>query len=119
MATDERAAGQLLPQAVLGGLIIVFGLLLTADNLGWMHARSILVYWPVGLIVLGASIVSRHTERRAAPRAHSSRCRRVLTVGRLLGWHFNAGILWPLFLVAMGIMILLRGQRDGDRECDD
>jgi hypothetical protein len=34
----------------------------------------------------------------------------LLTIGRLLGWHFNAGILWPLILVAMGIAMLFRGE---------
>jgi hypothetical protein len=66
-------------QLVLGLSIVTAGVLFTLDNLGILHARDYLRYWPVGFIVIGvAQIVEWRTPTR-----------------------FLAGGLWILIGVAM------------------
>lgn len=97
------------PQAVLGLLIIGFGLLLTADNLHLIDADRVLQYWPLAFVALGL-----------AKFAQSS-----ATSGRLVGaglvifglavtfddmWYIEIDVatLWPLALVAVGSFIVYR-----------
>lgn len=53
MANQTGTAFRLTPQVLLGLAIIIFGLALTADNVGWMDANDILRYWPLAIVGLG------------------------------------------------------------------
>jgi predicted membrane protein len=97
------------PQAVLGLLIIGFGVLLTLDNLHMVDADRVLQYWPLALVALG---IAKFLQSSA-------------TSGRLVGaglvvlglamtfdevWYIEIDIetLWPLALVAVGSFIVYR-----------
>jgi hypothetical protein len=62
METDDRSF-RITPRLVFGLGILVVGLLWTLDNLNVMESESILRWWPIILVVVGAL---RLTERRTS-----------------------------------------------------
>jgi hypothetical protein len=108
---------RLTPQAVLGALIVVFGLLLTADNFQWLDAGNILQFWPMVFVAVGLSkLVQSDT-----------------TSGQVFGgvlavvgvsmvadayWDIDLDLdrMWPLALVAVGAFIVYRAAR-GESAC--
>lgn len=117
MANDRPPTLGVTPQAIIGLVIIAYGLLLTADNLGWVESRSIFSYWPLALVALGFAMFARATD--AGTRLSASfvlAAGGLLTGGKLLGWHVNLSLLWPLFIVGVGIVMISRafGRDVGD-----
>src|SRR5438874_13057875 len=58
MASDLRSPRQWTAQVVAGVVIVVFGLLLTAGNLGWVDRRQVLGllhFWPLAISAVGVS----------------------------------------------------------------
>jgi len=53
-----------------GGSLLVLGLLLLLNNLGWLHLAALARYWPVALIVAGAAFLYGSIQRRREPPAH-------------------------------------------------
>jgi len=57
---------------VWGGALLVFGLLLLLNNLGWVNMASLARYWPLVLVLAGAAFLYSAVQRRrggAPPRA--------------------------------------------------
>ena len=99
------------PQTVIGLLIVTFGLLLTADNLGWMDAGAVLNYWPIALVAIGAAVTSNAADRGG--RVLGGALMVVggwLTLGRVFHLHIGIGDLWPLLLVAAGAVMIMRSR---------
>jgi predicted membrane protein len=116
LATDDRPGLALTPQTVFGGLIIVWGLILTAENLGWIHSRG-LSFWPLVLIALGATLLGRAPDGSARLVASLLLGTGVLiTVARLFGFDVDLGDLWPLVLVAIGVGLVRRASVRGESE---
>jgi len=107
--TNERPGLQLTPQTIFGSLIILWGLILIAGNLGWTEAREVFSFWPLVLTGLGVAMLSRASE---GPSRLVAGCvlgaGLILTVGRLFGFHPGLDDLWPLFLVALGLSLVMR-----------
>jgi hypothetical protein len=109
MAGETKAPLRVTPQAVLGLLIVAVGLLLTADNLGWLEADDILRYWPLGVVLIGVMKVLQPTGTTGRLVGAV-----ILTVGlgltaeHVLGWPVDIGDWWPLALVALGAVVLVR-----------
>ena len=113
---QQMSSVRMTPQVVLGLLIVVFGLALTADNLGWMEAGAILRYWPLALVALGLAKLFQSDSR-------SGQIFGGLIV--LLGASLTADSVfrirvhiwdwWPLAIVGFGILIMTRafGGRPG------
>src|SRR5262249_44175003 len=59
MTIDSGAGGiprpRLTPQVVVGLMVITLGVLFTLDNLGILDARDYIVYWPIVLVLIGAT----------------------------------------------------------------
>ncbi len=53
-----------------GGSLLVLGLLLLLNNLGWFHLAALARYWPVALIVAGAAFLYSSIQRRREPPSH-------------------------------------------------
>jgi hypothetical protein len=118
MTPPARPAGRLTPQVVLGGLIVLFGLLLTADNLDYLHAGDVIRYWPLALVIFGVAKLLQSDTTSG----------RVFGVGLVIvgGWStaqelFSVSVdlqrWWPLALVGLGILIIGRAF-GGDRLSD-
>jgi predicted membrane protein len=100
---------RLTPQALLGLLVIFFGLLLTADNLGWFQADEVLRYWPLGLMAVGLlKIVQGRGQSGRVAGAVLTLVGFMFTAEILLGWPIDFDDWWPLLLVALGIIVLMR-----------
>jgi hypothetical protein len=97
------------PQAVLGLLIIVAGLLLTVDNLGWYEADRIIRFWPLGIIVVGL-VKFRQSDASSGKLVGGVIIfvGSVLTADESFGLPIELGQVWPLLLVVLGVMILSR-----------
>jgi predicted membrane protein len=109
MWRDEPRRSGVTPQAVLGVLIITAGVLLTAQNLGWVQAGPLLRFWPVGFIVVGAAMYARACDRSARVSAGLLIGVGVwLTGARMLGYSASLGQLWPLFLIGVGVALITR-----------
>jgi hypothetical protein len=75
-AINARAAGGLpapeeetFESPLWGGGLLVLGLLLLLNNLGWLRLASLARYWPVVLIVAGASFLYSSVQRRRGENA--------------------------------------------------
>ncbi len=109
MRADRRGSMPCTPQIVVGLLIILWGLTLTADNLGWVNARHVLAYWPVGLLALGTVMLARASDAGGRLSAGFVLAVGALFTGRqVFGWHMTFGLIWPLFLIAMGGALIAR-----------
>ncbi len=61
---DRRDGVSSFGSALMGLLILAFGLTLLAGNLGWVNAHEVLRrFWPAALIVLGTMYVLQHRHR--------------------------------------------------------
>jgi len=100
------------PQAVFGLVIIIAGLLMTADNLNWFEAGRILRFWPLGVVLAGAL-------KFAQSPASSGRLfgglimfvGMMLTAEHTFGWNVEVEDWWlPAGLIGIGVMVILRAQ---------
>lgn len=111
--------GPLSPGAVVGLLLITGGTLLFIDNLAVLPFEVTDAFWPLIFMVFGGIGIVR--TRSLAVRIWSGAAL-VAGVLLLLGnyhvIHANSDIVWPLFLIATGIVMLiyrLRWQEFGNR----
>jgi hypothetical protein len=96
-------------QAVIGLLVIVVGLLLTADNLQLFEADWVFRFWPLAIVIAGlAKIVqSRATSGRVLG-AIIILIGAVLTAENTFRLPIRLEDVWPLALVVLGAVILYR-----------
>ena len=97
------------PRLLIGAFLVLMGLLLALDQLGWVEANHLMRFWPVLVVLYGLAIVQR------GGRGVVLGSIVVLIGGWLLlntlhlltlaPWQF----LWPLILVVVGARILMRG----------
>jgi hypothetical protein len=115
--TDESRSGfHVAPRVVFGLAIVIFGLLLTAGNLGWIYPREVRDYWPLLIAAVGLSKLTDPSARSSHGRWFGG-----LLVVLGLWWtadnvydiRFHFWQWWPLALVALGIMMVLRARETG------
>ena len=114
MNTMPRSSLRVTPQIILGLLIVAFGVILTLDNLDYVEAGNILRYWPLLFVAFGLA-------RIAGSDCTSSRISGGLMI--VLGLWLTADDLcgvpvdferwWPMILVAIGALILVRAMKGG------
>lgn len=111
METNERPGWSLTPQTIVGAMIVAIGVLLLAGNLGIVEAHHILYYWPLGIVAFGATLVGRAREQGSRTVAWAVVVGGAyLTVARIFGYAADLGDLWPLLVIAVGIVMLRRAQ---------
>lgn len=100
------------PQAVFGLVIIIAGLLMTAENLQWFDASRVLRFWPIGIIVAGAL-------KFAQSPSSSGRLfggliifiGMMLTAEHTLRWNIDVKDWWlPMALIGIGVLVIVRAQ---------
>ena len=114
MNTSTNSSLRVTPQIILGLLIVAFGVILTLDNLDYVEADNILRYWPLLLVAFGLARVlgGDCTSSRAAGGV-------MVVIGLwlvaddLLGIPIDFERWWPMFLVVIGGLIVMRALRGG------
>ena len=110
---------QRLPRGTLFAVtLIVAGILLFLDNLGVLPMENIGAYWPLALVVYGLGAMNRcRTARTAVWSATLIVAGALLVLGNLGILHVTIGELWPLLLIAGGVLMLVeRGRWSGYTE---
>ena len=107
---DAQSGFRVTPHAVLGLLIIVVGLLLTADNLGWVHAQEFIwKYWPMILVVVGLTKLLQGSGGGRLVGGFVMLIGLGLEAERVFDINIDAW--WPMLLVALGLIIVSRATR--------
>jgi hypothetical protein len=114
MNEDLRPRRSISPQVVVGILVVFFGLLLTAGNLGMVtDVHRYIRFWPMVFTLAGLAIVLDR---------ESCGSRRTFGWVMLIGglWqtantafdlHFYIDDWWPLLMVGFGVFLLMRSVR--------
>jgi len=93
---------------VLAFLMIGAGVVLFLDNIGLFHFHDIWRYWPVALIAIG---VSKLFETRGTGGVVWAATWMVVGTAFLLDnlgiWHASWNMIWPLGLIAIGVLMLV------------
>jgi hypothetical protein len=111
-AAGRGALRQVLPRLVLGAGIAIAGILFTLDNVGLVDADDWLRYWPALVVVFGLGLLVSGTAR-------SERIGGIvwtlaggwLLADRIVYLPFSLFDLWPLGLVAVGALLVMRAVR--------
>ena len=123
MNEPRRQPHVLAPQLVIGFFLLVAGVTLLLDNFGLMHARAVLRYWPVGLILIGLTVILQ--AQRAAGRVSGAFWMFVglwLLLGNLGVLRLEFWDLWPIPIIGIGAYLIWQavsgpeGARDRDSE---
>ena len=107
-ATTHRSTGSL----VFGSMLALLGVVLLLDNLGLIDADDVLQFWPLLLIAFGAVQIVQRNDTGGK------------TFGMIIGivglWlllnnldivSLSLFALWPLLLIGLGILLLVRSSR--------
>ncbi len=112
----EQRASPLGARSILGLAIIAFGVVLTLDNLGYARVDNFWQFWPVILLLVGASMLMQ----RQWGGAFFFFLLGTAFLLPLVIDDFEIGDLWrywPLALIALGVSMVLRSfSRSGERE---
>lgn len=100
---------------IIGVVILVLGVILLLDQLGFLEADKIFLFWPLILIYFG---VNRMQTRRNPTGAFWGAFLVLLGISfqlEELGLsHIRFGTIWPVFLICVGILLILqRYERHG------
>lgn len=94
---------------ILGAFIIVVGTLALVDNLRIFNTRDILQFWPTVFIVFGALKLSQANSRSGYLIGGGLvAAGTVITLNRLGIINFHMRDLWPLLLIAAGLMVIFK-----------
>lgn len=96
---------------VFGVLFIVAGAALMLDRLGYMNAREFFYYWPVVLVIFGVGLLARRGRQAAISGSLLTVAGSVLLLQRLGILNIGLRELWPLVLIAIGIVVLYNSLR--------
>lgn len=103
------------PQVLIGLIIVAVGLVFLAGNYGLLDADTVLSYWPVPILVLGAvTIINADSNARRMFGAF------IVLIGlwgsghQFWGISFRIWNLWPAILIAIGIMLVMRSREQMD-----
>ncbi len=103
------------PQLAIGGFIVAVGLAMTLDRLQLVDAARVLRFWPLALVILGATLLVQR--RDGAGRFWGSAwivlggwlLLNSLGVVRVGFWE----LIWPLLLVLFGLSLVMQTLRHG------
>jgi predicted membrane protein len=96
---------------IFGLIVLLVGVLILLENLGFFYARSIFTYWPVILIAIGIGrIYDSRSWQNLFGAAVIGGVGGIILAHNLgfLPWNFWR-LLWPFLLICLGVYLLLRG----------
>lgn len=104
------------PGLIAGVIFVALGTILLLDRFGILYAHDVLRYWPVILIAIGVcNLLKRDCVGSRVGGAILTVVGGVLLLDRLDLWHVRFRDLWPLLLIAVGMLLLWRAI-EGRRE---
>jgi predicted membrane protein len=109
-----NSRSRLSPQIVLGLIIIGIGTLFLLDNFGMVYAEDYLRFWPALLVIYG--LVKVVFPERPSSRFWGAMLALfgALLLARRLHWvYVDPWELWPIFLIAIGGMMLWKSSMRG------
>jgi cell wall-active antibiotic response 4TMS protein YvqF len=107
-----KARQRLSAQLIFGCVIITLGVLFTLDNLRILQSGPILGWWPIVLVLFGASrMLGFGTGQQRVSGAVMAGIGTLLLLSNLHVIHFSIWDLWPLGLVAGGASLVARGMQ--------
>src|SRR5258708_37755141 len=94
---------------LFGGLVVVAGLLMLLDNLNIIRIHDFWRYWPIIVVIIG---VGKVLEARS-PMGYVwggmiALVGAFILLDNLDVVPFNFDLLWPIFIIGFGIIVLLR-----------
>ena len=109
-APEQAPATASMTRLWLGIGVIVLGLLMILDNLGFLHHGTFIKLWPLILVLIGVSRLGpNQRERGVSPYLW------ILAGAFLLIWEFGGAdfseAIGPIFVVALGIFIVTKALR--------
>ncbi len=112
MTPQVTSRSRVTPQAILGLLIVTYGLVLTADNLGWTETGDVMRFWPLLLVAFGlVKILQGDTTSGRVFGGVLILLGGWLTAEEVFGIGPEVERWWPLLLVALGGFIVYRASR--------
>jgi hypothetical protein len=116
LPNEPRDGFRLTGRVFLGLLVIAFGLLLTADNLGWMDAGRVIRYWPLLVVAIGVvKILQSDTVSGRVNGGLIALAGAWVTAEVFYGVRIHVWDFWPLALVAVGVLMITRVWEDRGR----
>jgi predicted membrane protein len=90
-------------------MLILAGALLFLDNLGVLPIQDIRAYWPLWMVFFGIHIFDRVRSVTATIWALALAASGILLIlGNLRIIHITGNVVWPVMLIALGAMMLIR-----------
>jgi hypothetical protein len=116
----NRNANRSVPsQVLMGVLVIAMGVLFLLDNLGFIDFRPAVAFWPTLLIVVGlVKLFDTAAPNNYLVGGVMVAVGAVMMLNRLGFFYVSWHTMWPLLLIAAGVLFLLRAfdanrRRDG------
>jgi predicted membrane protein len=102
------------PQALVGLVLLFVGVLLTLDNLAWLDTEWLLRFWPLGIVLAGAVKVVQSEETSGKVLGAVIMLAGLVWTGEhTLRLPVSLEDLWPIGLIALGVVIIARARRGG------
>jgi hypothetical protein len=110
MTSQNRQGWSLGPQVIFGLGVVVFGLLLTANNLGLGRFSVAIHFWPLVFTALGFAILLDKgcTGQRKVFGGVLVVAGLWQTAVEAFGFHVYINDYWPLILVGLGVLLVVR-----------
>ena len=112
----ERHHGHHSPMhgTIVGGIVITVGILFLLQNLGIFRFHDLWSYWPVILIVFGfARLINAHGPAAIVWGSIVAGLGALLLANNLDLIRFDWRVVWPVLIIAWGLLMLLRPRRLG------
>jgi hypothetical protein len=101
---------------IVGVLILLLGFVLLLDQLGFVEANKIFMFWPLILIYFGLNRFLRHRESVARFWGGFLVLLGVSFQLEELGLsHIHIATIWPVFLICAGVLLILRRYESRNR----
>ena len=105
------------PQIAIGVSLALLGVVLTLDNLGFVEAGTVIRFWPLIPMLVGAAyIVQGRAAREWVIGAAWLGAGTIFLLGNLDVFKFRLIDFLPLLLVALGVKVMFRQRRKGKRQ---
>jgi len=108
--TEANPGNPLSTRLWIGISVIVFGLLAALDNLGFVHEGFFLKLWPVVLVVIGFTRIGRNEPEKGLS-GYVFLLAGIFLLVNNFARHSLMETIWPLFIVALGIVIVTKALR--------